>query len=128
MNDKKFNKIFSTVLMTLMVVVIAITTAFKLQDPQARVVMLLIAAFGSVMGVASTVLSANGILWTFFFGILDVTFCTIVAADNGLWGNFALHLFFFLFRPLYPFQHYSIFCQCPRFRNHHQSHEKDQYI
>ena len=96
MNDKKFNKIFSTVLMTLMVVVIAITTAFKLQDPQARVVMLLIAAFGSVMGVASTVLSANGILWTFFFGILDVTFCTIVAADNGLWGNFALHLFFFL--------------------------------
>lgn len=88
MNDKKFNKIFSTVLMTLMVVVIAITTAFKLQDPQARVVMLLIAAFGSVMGVASTVLSANGILWTFFFGILDVTFCTIVAADNGLWGNF----------------------------------------
>lgn len=96
MNDKKFNKIFSTVLMTLMVVVIAITTAFKLQDPQARVVMLLIAAFGSVMGVASTGLSANGILWTFFFGILDVTFCTIVAADNGLWGNFALHLFFFL--------------------------------
>ena len=96
MNDKKFNKIFSTVLLTLMVVVIAITTAFKLQDPQARTVMLLIAAFGSVMGVASTVLSANGLLWTFFFGILDVTLGTIVAADNALWGNFALHLFFFL--------------------------------
>ena len=96
MNDKKFNKIFSTVLLSLMVVVIAITTAFKLQDPQARTMMLLIAAFGSVMGVASTVLSANGLLWTFFFGILDVTLGTIVAADNGLWGNFALHLFFFL--------------------------------
>lgn len=96
MNDKRFNKIFSTVLLTLMVVVIAITTAFKLQDPQARTVMLLIAAFGSVMGVASTVLSANGLLWTFFFGILDVTLGTIVAADNALWGNFALHLFFFL--------------------------------
>ena len=96
MNDKKFNKIFSTVLLTMMVVVIAVITAFKLQDPQARTVMLLIAAFGSVMGVASTVLSANGILWTFFFGVLDVTLGTIVAADNGLWGNFALHLFFFL--------------------------------
>ena len=96
MNDKKFNKIFSTVLLSLMVVVIAITPAFKLQDPQARTVMLLIAAFGSVMGVASTVLSANGLLWTFFFGILDVTLGTIVAADNALWGNFALHLFFFL--------------------------------
>lgn len=96
MNDKRFNKIFSTVLMTLMVVVIAIVTAFKLQDPQARTAMLLIAAFGSVMGVACTILSANGLVWTFFFGVLDVTLCTIVAADNGLWGNFALHLFFFL--------------------------------
>ena len=96
MNDKKFNKIFSTTLLTLMVVVIAITTAFKLQDPQARTVMLLLAAFGSVMGVASTVLSANGLLWTFLFGVLDVTLGSVIAADNGLWGNFALHLFFFL--------------------------------
>ena len=96
MTDKRFNKIFSTVLMGLMVAVIAVTTAFKLQDPGARVVMLLIAALGSVMGVASTVLSANGIIWTFIFGILDVVFCTIVAADNGLWGNFALHAFYFL--------------------------------
>ena len=96
MNDKKFNKIFSTVLLTLMVVVIAVTTAFKLQDPGARTVMLLVAAFGSVMGVACTVLSANGLIWTFFFGVLDVVLCTVVAMDNGLWGNFALHLFFFL--------------------------------
>lgn len=96
MNDKKFNKIFSTVLLSMMVLVIAVTTAFKLQDPGARTVMLLVAAFGSVMGVACTVLSANGLIWNFFFGVLDVTLCTIVAMDNELWGNFALHLFFFL--------------------------------
>ena len=96
MNDKKFNKIFSTVLLALMVLVIAVTTAFKLQDPGARTVMLLVAAFGSVMGVACTVLSANGLIWNFFFGMLDVVLCTIVAMDNALWGNFALHLFFFL--------------------------------
>ena len=96
MNDKKFNKIFSTVLLALMVLVIAVTTAFKLQDPGARTVMLLVAAFGSVMGVACTVLSANGLIWNFFFGVLDVVLCTIVAMDNALWGNFALHLFFFL--------------------------------
>ncbi|MBO5562211.1 MAG: nicotinamide mononucleotide transporter [Bacteroidales bacterium] len=95
-DDKRFNKIFSTVLMTLMVVVIAVTTAFKMQSPEARVGMLLVAAFGSVMGVASTVLSANGIIWTFIFGILDVALCCIVAFDNGLWGNFALHAFYFL--------------------------------
>ena len=96
MTDKQFNKWFSAILMGLMVVVIAITTVFKLQQPDARVLMLLIAALGSVMGVASTVLSANGIIWTFIFGILDVTFCCIVAADNQIWGNFALHLFYFL--------------------------------
>ncbi len=96
MTDKQFNKWFSTILMALMVVVIVITTVFKLQQPDARVVMLIIAALGSVMGVASTVLSANGIIWTFIFGILDVTFCCIVAADNEIWGNFALHLFYFL--------------------------------
>lgn len=95
-DDKKFNRIFSTVLMALMVAVIAVITAFKFQDPEARKVMLLIAAFGSVMGVASTVLSANGLIWTFIFGILDVVLCSIVAVDNGLWGNFALHAFFFL--------------------------------
>ena len=96
MNDKKFNKIFSTVLLAMMVLVIAVTTAFKLQDPGARTAMLLVAAFGSVMGVACTVLSANGLIWNFFFGVLDVVLCTVVAVDNALWGNFALHLFFFL--------------------------------
>ena len=95
-DDKQFNRIFSTVLLTLMVAVIAVITAFKLQDPDARKLMLLIAAFGSVMGVASTVLSANGLIWTFVFGLLDVALCSIVAIDNGLWGNFALHAFFFL--------------------------------
>jgi len=96
MTDKQFNKWFSAILMGLMVVVIVITTVFKLNQPDARALMLIIAALGSVMGVASTVLSANGIIWTFIFGILDVTFCCIVAADNQIWGNFALHLFYFL--------------------------------
>lgn len=96
MNNKKFNKWFSSILMGLMVVVIVIITVFKLQEPDARTLMLLIAALGSVMGVASTVLSANGIIWTFIFGILDVVFCCIVSADNGIWGNFGLHLFYFL--------------------------------
>ena len=72
---KDFNKWFSTILMASMVVVISITTGIKLGQPDARPVMLIIAALGSVMGIASTVLSANGIIWTFLFGILDVVFC-----------------------------------------------------
>ena len=96
MTDKKFNKIFSSVLMGAMVVAIAVTTAFKLQEPGARTALILIAALGSVMGVASTVLSANGLIWTFVFGILDVVFCLIVDADNGIWGDFSMHLFYLL--------------------------------
>ena len=96
MNDKKFNKWFSAILMTLMVVAIAITTGFKLTEPGARVALILVAATGSVMGVASSVLSANGIIWTFIFGLLDIACCLIVDADNGIWGDFSLHLFYLL--------------------------------
>ena len=96
MNDKKFNKWFSGVLMTLMVMTIAITTVFKLQEPQARTLMILVAATGSVMGVASSVLSANGLIWTFLFGLLDIACCCIVDADNGIWGDFSMHLFYLL--------------------------------
>lgn len=96
MTDKQFNKWFSAILMTLMVVAIAITTGFKLQEPGARIALILIAAAGSVMGVASSVLSANGLIWTFIFGLLDIACCLIVDADNGIWGDFSLHLFYLL--------------------------------
>jgi len=96
MTDKKFNKWFSGILMSLMVLTIAVITGFKLQEPGARVALILIAAAGSVMGVASTVLSANGIIWTFVFGLLDIACCLIVDADNGIWGDFSMHLFYLL--------------------------------
>ena len=96
MTEKQFNKWFSAVLMTLMVITIAITTVFKLQEPQARTLLILVAAAGSVMGVASSVLSANGLIWTFLFGLLDIACCLIVDADNGIWGDFSMHLFYLL--------------------------------
>lgn len=96
MTEKQFNKWFSAILMTLMVIAIAITTGFKLQEPGARTALIIIAALGSVMGVASSVLSANGIIWTFIFGILDIACCLIVDADNGIWGDFSMHLFYLL--------------------------------
>ena len=95
-DEKKFNRIFSTVIMSGMLIAIGIITAIKLQDPAARRVMLLVAAFGSLFGVLSTVLSANGLIWTFLFGVLDVVLDSIVAYDTGVMGNFALHAFYFL--------------------------------
>ena len=96
MTEKTFNKWFSGILMGLMVVTIGITTVFKLQEPQARSLLILVAALGSVMGVASSVLSANGIIWTFLFGLLDIACCLVVDADNGIWGDFSMHLFYLL--------------------------------
>ncbi len=96
MTEKTFNKWFSSILMGLMVVTIGIATIYKLQEPQARTLFIIVAALGSVMGVASSVLSANGIIWTFLFGLLDIACCLIVDADNGIWGDFTMHLVYLL--------------------------------
>ena len=85
MTEKTFNKWFSGILMGLMVVTIGITTVFKLQEPEARTLLILVAALGSVMGVASSV-----------FGLLDIACCLVVDADNGIWGDFSMHLFYLL--------------------------------
>ena len=96
MTEKQFNKWFSAVLMGLMIITIGIATAFKLQDPLTPQLLILVAALGSVFGVASSVLSANGLIWTFIFGLLDILCCLIVDADNGIWGDFSMHLFYLL--------------------------------
>lgn len=94
--EKRFNLVFNIFLVTGMIVAVTITTVFKLQQPGVKTFMLLLAAFGSVMGVVNTVLSANGHILTFVFGFLDVLAATVVCLDNGIMGNFALHAFYFL--------------------------------
>ena len=94
--EKRFNLAFNIFLVTGMIVAVTITTVFKLQQPGVKTFMLLLAAFGSVMGVINTVLSANGHILTFVFGLLDVLAATVVLLDNGIMGNFALHAFYFL--------------------------------
>ena len=94
--EKRFNLAFNIFLVIGMIVAVTITTVFKLQQPGVKTFMLLLAAFGSVMGVINTVLSANGHILTFVFGFLDVLAATVVLLDNGIMGNFALHAFYFL--------------------------------
>lgn len=97
MNEKKFNKLFGTILMTLMVITIVIITSYRIVNQRdANVALLIIASFGTLMGFAAALLSANGIIWTFLFGILDVAACVVVTSDNGAWGDFGLHLFYLL--------------------------------
>lgn len=94
--EKRFNLAFNIFLVTGMIVAVTVTTIFKLQRPDVKTFMLLLAAFGSVMGVINTVMSANGNILTFVFGFIDVLIGAIIYLDNGIMGNFALHAFYFL--------------------------------
>ena len=92
----RLNLAFNVFLVVGMVLAVTVTTIFKLRQPEVKTFMLLLAAFGSVMGVVTTVMSANGNILAFIFGFIDVLIGTIVYLDNGIMGNFALHAFYFL--------------------------------
>ena len=96
MNDKKFNKWFNTFILVGMAVVTVVVTAIKFKDADSGRAMLLISAFGSLMGVLCTVLAANGRILTFLFGILDVSIYGIMCLIGAKYGNAALHLLYFL--------------------------------
>lgn len=101
MDNKKFNKYFSAFILVAMTVVTLIATIIKFgpADPAARI-LLIVSAFGSLMGVAATVMSANGLIITFLFGFLDVTIygaaCLVnwMHGGSGL-GNSILHFIYF---------------------------------
>ncbi|MCR5519310.1 MAG: nicotinamide riboside transporter PnuC [Bacteroidales bacterium] len=91
-----FNKAFSAFILVGMTVAIVIATTLKLQAEGSNPVLLLVAAFGSLMGILSTVCSANGIIWTFLFGLIDVSLYAVMCFIGGKWGNAFLHLLYFL--------------------------------
>lgn len=101
-DNKSFNKYFSAFIMVGMTVVTILATVLKLgpADPHARV-LLLVSAFGALMGVAATVASANGKIITFLFGLLDVSIYGVMCLINwkngssGL-GNAVLHFLYFV--------------------------------
>ena len=102
MDNKTFNKYFSAFILIGMTAVTIIATALKLggAEPQART-LLLVSAFGALMGVAATVASANGRIITFLFGLLDVSIYGVICLINwkngssGL-GNAVLHFLYFV--------------------------------
>ena len=95
-DDKTFNKWFNTFILVGMAVVTVVVTAIKFQDADSGRAMLLISAFGSLMGVLCTVLAANGRILTFLFGILDVSIYGVMCLIGTKYGNAALHLLYFL--------------------------------
>lgn len=79
-----------------MAVVTVLVTGLKLRDAQNGQWMLLISAVGSLAGVLANVLSANGRILTFLFGLIDVTIYGAMCLLGARYGNAALHLLYFL--------------------------------
>jgi nicotinamide mononucleotide transporter len=101
--EKQFNKWFSIFILAGMAVALILTTIFKLDDAAEAggKAFLIISAFGSLMGILSTVSSANGLIITFLFGLLDVSIYGVMCFVNwygggsGL-GNAVLHMLYFV--------------------------------
>ena len=77
MTEKKFNIIFNAFILIGMIVAVVWVNVYKLQEPDVQVVKQIVVAVGAVMGVVNTVLTANGSIWTFLFGIVDVLICQL---------------------------------------------------
>ena len=99
--EEKFNKWFNAFILIGMTVAIVLTTILKFGVSESGRIGLLIAAFGSLMGVLSVVCSANGRILTFLFGLLDVSIYAVMCYVNwrrggaGL-GNAIIHGLYFV--------------------------------
>ena len=96
MDEKKFNKIFSAFILIGMAVCVIISCIFKMQEPGARTALLVVSTFGALMGVVSVVLSANGSIWTFVFGLVDVLIYSYILYDSKMPSQLLLYVFYFI--------------------------------
>ena len=96
MTEERFNKAFNAFMLIGMTACVALSCMGRLQESDARKGLLLISAFGAVMGVASAVLSANGSIWTFLFGFMDVLIYSYILFDSRMPSQFLLYVLYFL--------------------------------
>lgn len=96
MKEERFNKLFNVFILAGMTVCVILSTLMKMQDEGARTLLLVVSAFGALMGVASTVLSANGSIWNFLFGLLDVAIYSYILYDSHMPSQFLLHVLYFI--------------------------------
>jgi len=104
LNEEKFNKVFSSVILICMTAALILTTIIKAGKAGAAdngLWLLIVSAIGSLMGILATVLSASGNITTFFFGLLDVSIYGVMCyinyqhGNSGL-GNAILHFLYFV--------------------------------
>jgi len=96
MTEEKFNKYFSAFILVGMTVTVVLATVLKFEILSQGGWLLIVSAFGSLMGVIATVLSANGIVWNFLFGFLDVAIYGVMCYIGSKYGNAVLHFVYFV--------------------------------
>lgn len=95
-NEKTFNKWFNAFILVGMISVVLVVNIFKMQEPGANIAKMLVVTLGAVMGVFNCVMSANGLIWNFLFGLVNVSICAYTNWDAGNMGQTLLHLCYFL--------------------------------
>ena len=93
---KSFDKWFNVFILAGMSVALILATALKFESASGGRWMLLVSAFGSLMGVLATVASANGRIITFLFGLLDVSIYGVMCFIGQKYGNALLHFLYFV--------------------------------
>lgn len=96
MKNKGFNFWFNIFILVGMAAAVTFVDFLELQEGEVHVIKQMVISLGALMGVVNTVLSANGNIWTFFFGVLDVCICSYTNLDSGNMGQFFQHVLYFL--------------------------------
>lgn len=96
MKEATFNKWFNVFILGGMTVALILATILKFEASTTGRWLLLVSAFGSLMGVLATVCSANGRIITFLFGLLDVTIYAVMCFIGAKYGNAVLHVVYFV--------------------------------
>ena len=96
MKEQTFNKIFNIFLLVGMTACVTISCILNLGKPDARAALTILSAVGALMGVVSVVLSANGNLLTFVFGLIDVCIYSYTLLDQNVPMTLGLHILYFL--------------------------------
>lgn len=94
--EETFNKWFNAFILVGMISVVLVVNIIKMQEPEANIAKMLVVTLGAVMGVFNCVMSANGLIWNFLFGLVNVSICAYTNWDAGNMGQTLLHLCYFL--------------------------------
>lgn len=96
MTEKTFNKLFNSFIIIGMSLSVLVGSYLKLRQGEGNTALLILSAVGALAGVISTVLSASGNIYSFVFGLIDVTIYAYALYDSGNPLTFCLHAFYFI--------------------------------